>query len=457
MDFSGKKVLVVGMARSGMAAAERLNDLGASVSIVDCARNTILEQRALQLEERGISTRLGNHSFGDLNGKELVVVSPGVPHKIPFLAEARRRGIPVWSEIELAYSLINLRELNVSIIGVTGTNGKTTTTLLLGEIFKRDKRPAIVAGNIGHPLVKCVEELEDGTTLIVELSSFQLKNIVHFKSHIGVLLNITQDHLDWHLNFEDYIQAKSRIFLNQDEGDYTVVNYDDPLARGLLPAVKTTLIPFSKFRTFGKGVYIRGDKIVANLRGNETVICKIDKLRIKGEHNLDNALAATAAALLSWVSPEAINQALCDFSGVEHRLEYVLTIDGIDYYNDSKATNPGATIKALTAFNRPVILLLGGRNKGNSFEDMAREIKKRVKAVVLFGEATSEIKAILGEGSKVHCASSVSEAVFMAKELAELGDVVLFSPACASFDMFSNFEERGGVFKETVLSFRNPI
>ncbi|MEW6189192.1 MAG: UDP-N-acetylmuramoyl-L-alanine--D-glutamate ligase [Actinomycetota bacterium] len=457
MNFSGKKVLVVGMAHSGMAAAKKLNDLGALVSIVDCARNTVLEQRALQLEERGISTRLGNHSFDDLNAKELVVVSPGVPDKIPFLAEARRRGILVWSEIELAYSLINLRELSVSIIGVTGTNGKTTTILLLEEIFKRANCPTIVAGNIGHPLVKCIEELEDGVTLIVELSSFQLKNIVHFKPHIGVLLNITQDHLDWHVDFKDYIQAKSRIFLNQGEGDSAVVNYDDPLVRGLLPAVKTTLMPFSKFRTFEKGVYIRGDKIVSNLKGNETEICEVEAVRIKGEHNLDNALAATAAALLSGISPEAINRALCDFSGVEHRLEYVLTIDGVDFYNDSKATNPGATIKALTAFNRPIVLLLGGRNKGNSFEDMAREVKERVKAVVLFGEATSEIKAALGNGSKVHCASSVPEAVFMAKELAESGDVVLFSPACASFDMFSNFEERGKVFKETVLSFRNPI
>lgn len=443
-DFSGKSVLVIGMARSGVAAAEKLNELGASVLAIDS--NTALEETSRELEKKGIKTHLGEHCFSDLDGIELLVVSPGVINTSSMLMEARRRHIPIWSEVELAYRLTT-----APIIGVTGTNGKTTTTALLGRIFAEAGCPAVTTGNIGFPLVKAIDQAGTDTVLIAELSSFQLKNVVDFRPRVGILLNITEDHLDWHPDFDDYIQAKGRLFLNQTKDDWAVVNYDDEIVRGLLVGIKSRLVPFSKRVRVENGVYVKGEEIVAGLAGGKG-ICRVDELKIKGEHNLDNAMAAVGAALALGLPIEAIGEALRRFEGLEHRLEYVATLDGVDYYNDSKATNPDATVKALTAFKSPIILLLGGRNKGNSFLPLSRAVKSGVKMVIVFGEAAEEIqRALVDRGVRVLSATTLSEAVKLARDCATFGDVVLLSPACASFDMFSNYEERGETFKGAVL------
>lgn len=449
--FSGKSVLVIGMARSGVAAAEKLDGLGASVLAIDS--NTALKRTARELEKKGIKTHLGEHRFSDLDGIELLVVSPGVMNTSPILMEAGRRHIPIWSEVELAYRLTA-----APIIGVTGTNGKTTTTALLGRIFAEAGRSAVTTGNIGFPLVKAIDQARSDTVLIAELSSFQLKNIADFRPRVGVLLNITEDHLDWHPDFDDYIEAKGRLFLNQAEDDWAVVNYDDEIVRGLLVGVKSRQVPFSKLVRVENGVYVEGGEIVAGLVGGKSV-CRVDELKIKGEHNLDNAMAAAGAALALGLPIESIGEALRRFEGLKHRLEYVATLDGVDYYNDSKATNPDATVKALTAFKNPIILLLGGRNKGNSFLPLARVVKGGVhppnggvKVVIVFGEVAEEIRrALVDCGVRVLSAATLSEAVKLARDCSIFGDVVLLSPACASFDMFSNYEERGEAFKGAVL------
>ncbi len=448
MEFGKKNVLVIGMARSGIAAGERLKGLGAIVTIVDYAGNSELKKQSLELKRKGIKSKLGPHLVSDLHEKDLVIASPGVPSNNSLIVQAKKQGIPVWSEIELAYQLTKS-----PIIGITGTNGKTTTTLLVGEIFNEARRKGVVAGNIGFPLVKVVDQ-EPESMLIVELSSFQLENIVSFRPFISVLLNITEDHLDWHPDFAAYVQAKSRLFLNQTEEDFAVINYDDPIVLKLAGSIRANLVPFSKYQKLDHGVFVDDGKIVAVL-GERQEICALQRLKIRGEHNLDNAMAATAVGLIAGVSALDVKEALTAFKGIAHRIEYVGTVGGVDFFNDSKATNPDATAKALVAFDSPIVLLAGGRNKGNSFQSLALEIERRAKAVVLFGEAAIELYPLVKEfGLPVVKVETVAEAVLATKNVSRAGDVVLFSPGCASFDQFSNYEERGHVFKAAVMNLK---
>jgi UDP-N-acetylmuramoylalanine--D-glutamate ligase len=446
MQFEGKNVLIIGMARSGIAAAEKLKSLGADVTIVDRSVDPKLEARSLNLMEKGVRTRLGPHVASDLDRKELVIASPGVPPSNDLLIQAKKRGIRIWSEVELAYTLTSC-----PIIGITGTNGKTTTTSLTGDIFGQAGRKGVVAGNIGFPLIKAVN-LESDAMLIVELSSFQLEHIESFRPYISVLLNITEDHLDWHSDFDEYTRAKRKIFMNQTERDFAVINYDDPIARELSKSTRAKVIALSKRDSLDQGIHVENGKIVSLINGREE-ICSIDELKIGGEHNLDNAMAAAAAGLIAGISVEDVGRALSEFRGIPHRIEFVASLDGVDYYNDSKATNPDATAKALMSFTTPVILLAGGRNKGNSFRRLASDIKKTAKAVVLFGEAAVEIYPLLKElDLQVVRVETVPEAVVEAKKFSKAGDTILFSPGCASFDQFSDYKERGQVFKDAVMS-----
>lgn len=445
MNWADKRVLVLGLGRSGEAAVEKLVELGALVTGCDHDESEATQTRSQLLEKKGVTVRLGPEFPEDVGAFDLLIISPGVPDELTIVEEARRRGIPIWSEIELAFQLTSL-----PIIGITGTNGKTTTTLLVGEVFKRAGVPAVVAGNIGLPLIKSLEGASRDSWLITELSSFQLQNIWEFRPSIGLLLNITEDHLDRHASFERYTRAKAKLFSNQAKGDFAIVNVNDETVRKLIPQIAAQVIPFSIVWQSQPGVYLRDGEIISSWKG-EQVICSAAELKIKGVHNIENSLGTVATCLAAGIGPEAIGQTLRSFEGTEHRCEYVTEHQGVEYYDDSKATNPDATVKALTAFDKPIILLAGGRNKGNSFKDMTRAIERRARAVVLFGESAGEIKDLLSNKEiTVKEANTLEEAVMEAHRLARPGDIVLLSPACASFDMFSNYEERGRVFKEAV-------
>jgi len=448
LEFKNKKVLVVGLGDSGFAAVNRLKKMGAEVEVVDSGQSSALRKRAQILKLRDISVKLGKHLLSDLEGQELIVVSPGVPNYLDLLEEARRKRIPIWSEIEMAFRLTENK-----IIGITGTNGKTTTTLLLGKIFQDAGLNAVVAGNVGLPLVKAVEKTKKDELLIVELSSFQLKNIVRFRPWISVLLNITPDHLDWHRDFDDYVTTKTNLFRNQKGADFAVVNLDDPAVQRIIPQIDSRIFPFSKKNPLKEGVFASDGKIFFSRK--KIFLLNVSELTLRGDHNIDNVLAACAVSILAGIPLESLKKSIIEFKGLPHRLEFVTKIRGIDYYNDSKATNPDAAIKAMRALGDPLILLAGGRNKGNDLKLLANEIKEKTKAVILFGEAASDLKAYLRDSHlKIYEVLSLPEGVKTADKIAKHGDVVLLSPGCASFDMFSDYEERGKVFKEAVFSLK---
>lgn len=452
MKLPQSKVLVIGLGKSGVAAAEKLNSLGATVIATDSSTGAEIKKAALSLKNRGIKIYLGEHDCSLLNEIDLIVVSPGIPIRTPILKEAKKRKVLIWSEVELAYRLTDSK-----IIGITGTNGKTTTTTLIGSILKQGGYAVIVAGNIGFPLVKAIDEATRETTIVTELSSFQLETIVEFHPFISVLLNITEDHLDWHTDFKDYAEAKARIFLNQTTDDYAVINYDDEVVRNVSSKVRANLVPLSKRVRLANGIYLKDSKIIAGFKG-DLEICRAEELKIKGEHNLDNAMASVGAALVAGVDKDDIRKALVAFEGLKHRIEFVATVGDVAFYNDSKATNPDATVKALTAFDSPIILLLGGRSKGNSFEPIAKVIDEKVRKVVVFGESEKEIKETLKNHSvEILSVRDLKEAVEVAYAQTQPEDVVLLSPACASFDMFSNYKERGEVFKRAVLALKERV
>ncbi|MDO8885507.1 UDP-N-acetylmuramoyl-L-alanine--D-glutamate ligase [Candidatus Oleimmundimicrobium sp.] len=449
MEFKGKKILVLGMARSGIAAAKKLKSMGAEVLVVDKGDNSSLRKTANILKKEGISVHIGSQPPHILKGQEIIIISPGIPNSISLVEKAMKDGVSIWSEIELAYRLAGPSPF---IIGITGTNGKTTTTMLIGEMYKK-MFPTVVAGNIGQPLIESIGNTLLNTKFIVELSSFQLENIIKFQPRISVLLNITDDHLDRYTGIDDYAKAKARIFSSQTEEDYAILNYDDPLVWSFAPSIKGKIFPFSKFNQFKVGIFVKSGKIFFKNGKVSKEICAVDELKIKGEHNLDNVMAAAAAALIGGVPLKLVREALLSFKGLEHRVEHVATIKGVDFYNDSKATNPDAVIKALTSFeDRPIILLAGGRNKGNTFRGVAEAAKGKVKTAILFGEAADEIRtAFHASGITTKKSPSLVDAVHAAVDVSEANDVILLSPACASFDMFASYKERGEVFKEAII------
>jgi UDP-N-acetylmuramoylalanine--D-glutamate ligase len=450
-NLSGKRILVIGAARSGLAAAKYLQQKRAGVTLTDAKPREKLNREVLNLETEGIRLMLGADPEIMPMSYDYAVISPGVPLSIPLVKKIKEAGIPLLGELELAF-----RESVDPYIAITGTNGKTTTTALTGQIFLDAGRPVFVGGNIGTPLVTGMENLTPNHIVVAEVSSFQLETIDSFRPKVAVLLNITPDHLDRHGDMAGYTKAKARIFENQRDSDFAVLNRDDPRIYKLASQTSGKVIFFSTKTVLERGVCVRQGQVAVNLNGNWINILDPKDIYIKGRHNLENALAATATACCLGIPPESIAQTLKSFPGVAHRLEYVTEIDGVTYINDSKGTNPDSTIKALEAYSRPIVLIAGGRNKGSDFTQLAKIIKNKVRTLILVGEAAPAIrKAVENEGFNSFVETTdFAKAVGLAQEKALPGDIVMLSPACASWDMFNNFEERGDLFKILVTAMK---
>ena len=444
MNLNGKNVLVVGLAESGLGAANFLLRHGARVTVTDVKPRGELMGRIEHLAG-SVRLSLGGHREEDFTGAELIILSPGVPTSLPQLRKASLGAIPVYSEVELAY-----RFLKGMVIGVTGSNGKTTTTALIGDLFRKSGRECIVAGNIGPPLIGFVEGSSQQSTFVVELSSFQLETIETFRCSVAALLNVTPDHMDRYGQFEDYVQAKERIFLNQNAQDYAVLNADSPLCLQMAETRKSRVMLFSRKKVLPEGVFVLEGKVQIHWKGQQHCLMPTAQIPLKGTHNLENVLAAAAVGHVSGLDLPLMAECFRTFAGVEHRLERVGRVGGVDFYNDSKATNVDSAYQALCAFDQPLILIMGGKDKGGDFTRLQPVISERVKLLVLLGAASDTIFEALGNSTLTRRASNMKEAVEVAYQHAREGDVVLLSPGCASFDMFENFEHRGRVFKQMV-------
>jgi len=450
-NMGGKKVLVVGAGKSGLAVSSFLARRGARVTLADEKNVELPADTAASFKSLNVELCFGGYPEVSLGSFELVVLSPGVPLNSPLAKAARRAGIPLTGELELAF-----RFLASPLVAITGTNGKTTTTALTGEIFRASGYKTVVAGNIGVPLIEKVEICGPDAVVIAEVSSFQLETVSTFKPRACAILNLTPDHLDRHGSLEGYISAKARIFENQGPGDYTVLNYDDPTVRSLGEKTPGKVVYFSRKEKLARGVWVEDGEIVAGFDGAREVILRADEVGIPGAHNLENALAASALAVALGVGRQGIAGALRSFKGVAHRLEFVAEIGGVRYINDSKGTNPDAAIRALDAYDCPIVLIAGGKNKGSDFSELAAKIKEKVRVLVLLGQSADLIEAAVRKAGfkEIYRAKSFEEAVLAAHRAARPKEVVLLSPACASWDMFNNFEERGDLFKKIVHSLK---
>jgi UDP-N-acetylmuramoylalanine--D-glutamate ligase len=438
-------VTVVGLARSGVAACKALAECGARVLGTDRLPREKLRADLTGLEARGVGLATGGHRAEDFLDADLIVISPGVPSDMDLLARSRSRGIPVWAEVELASRLTPAR-----FLGISGTNGKSTTTSLLGAMLEAARFPVVVAGNIGTALCEVVPTLGPSHWVVAELSSFQLETIVNFRPHVAVLLNLAPDHLDRYAEVEAYYAAKARIFLNQTPEDFAVLNADDPPTLERARVIRSQPRLFSRLRTVGDGAFVRDGRLVVRRNGRTEAACGVSEIRIQGLHNLENSLAAAAAASAIGVPPAAIGEALKRFPGLPHRLELVADMDGVRYVNDSKGTNVGAVVKSLESYAGGVILIAGGKDKGGVFAPLRPLAKARVKTLLLLGQARDTIRAQLAGACPMEEVPTLDAAVRRAAEIAAPGDTVLLSPACASFDMFRDFEHRGDVFREAV-------
>lgn len=444
---AGKKISVLGMARSGLACAKLLSRTGAEVFISEIKGRDVLSREIRELDELGIDFETGGHTFDVVSGRDFMVISPGIPPDIPILKQAQEAGIPVFSEIEVASWLTDAK-----IIGITGSNGKTTTVTLLGEMLREDKREYRVAGNVGVPFSSVVEQVSPSGYVVLELSSFQLERIEEFRPCISAVLNITPDHLDRHPDLESYVEAKLRIVENQTEDDFVVLNADDENTLKLAQYARSRKAFFSTKNEVGQGAFVRDGKLFLRRNGDKTEIAETSQIRIKGPHNLYNACAACAICGILGVTPGSMQTALRNFEGVEHRLEEVTTVSGVDFINDSKATNVESVWYALQSVNSPIILISGGKDKGGDFSKLRELVRKNVKALILIGEAREKIRDALGSLVPVFDADSLEQAVRLGFTKAIPGDTVLLSPGCASFDMFKDYEHRGQVFKISVIS-----
>ncbi len=440
----GKRILVVGLGRTGISVARFLKRKGAEVMASDINQPSKFADSIRELEALGISIETGGHTISNFLESDLIVVSPGVPLIEP-LQEAIREGIKVVSEIELAYHF-----LNMPIIAVTGTNGKTTTTSLIGRMLADGGKRVWVGGNIGSPLIEACEE-DDIEFVVCEVSSFQLEWIEDFKPFIGILLNITEDHLDRHPSFRDYAETKVKLFMNQKPSDYAILNGDDPVVTFLSGDLPSHIVRFSLQGGVMDGAFIEGDEIRLSLKGGREVY-PIADIRLKGLHNLENVMAAIVASRLCGVERDTIIETLKGFEGLPHRVEFVREYRGVSYYNDSKGTNTGAVMRSIECMGSPVVLIMGGKDKGIDYSVLRPVIKKKVKRLILFGEAKTRIEKALNNSIDMVKVKNLHEAVKVARDLAEEGDAVLFSPACSSFDMFRDYVERGEVFKRLVTS-----
>jgi len=447
MELNNKRVLVVGLGKSGLAAALFLRDKGARVTVSDSRPMAALEKEIPALLDAGIMVEAGGHGLLTFRRQDLIVVSPGVPYDTPELKQVRAFGMPIIGEVELAS-----RFLQGKIIAITGSNGKTTTTTLTGKIFADAGLATLVGGNIGVPVIDLVARSTSETWSVLEVSSFQLESIAEFRPHIAVVLNITPDHLDRHGSFENYAAAKARITDNQTPEDFLVLNAEDKPTQMVATKTRAQIFWFSPRRPIKQGAFVHGESIAFLPRegGKAGPVMPVAEIPLKGAHNIENVLAAICAARLAGISAESIRESVCSFKAVEHRLEFVATIRGVDFYNDSKATNVDATKKALEAFPSGVHLILGGKDKDSVYTELANLVRARVKTVYTIGSAAEKIEQHLKGTAKIVSAGTLDIAVRIAAKDASAGDVVLLAPACASFDQFENYEHRGRVFKELV-------
>jgi UDP-N-acetylmuramoylalanine--D-glutamate ligase len=441
----GKKVGIFGMARSGLACAKLLNRLGAEVFVADAKPSHLLNSEITQLLDLNIDFETGGHTSKAITNKDYLVISPGVPLDIPILKEAQNNGIPIFSEIEVAFWLTDAK-----IVGITGSNGKTTTTTLVGEILKEDKKESQIGGNIGIPFSSLVEGVSKEGIIVLELSSFQLERIEEFKPYVSVVLNITADHLDRYPDLKSYVDAKLRIFENQREADFAVLNADDKNSMELALYSSSKKVFFSTQKELQFGTFVKEGMLLYKMNGKEEKIIDTEDIEIKGPHNLSNASAACAICAILEVNPLSMREVLKRFKGVEHRLEEVTTLSGVRFVNDSKATNVDSVWYALQSVPDPIILIAGGKDKGGDFTKLRDLVKKRVKALLLIGEAKEKIHDALSDLVSTFYSDSLEEAVELSFKKAEAGDTVLLSPACASFDMFKDYQHRGEVFKSSV-------
>ncbi len=446
IELRGMRVLVVGLARTGVATALFCASHNAVVTATETRTETELGNVPAQLREAGVTLELGGHTEKTFLAQDLIVPSPGVPADYPFLLKARAKRITIWSEIELAY-----RFLEGKLIGITGSNGKTTTATLIHHILQSAGLPALLAGNVGTPLISLVDTLKSDSISVVELSSFQLELIEKFRPDISVFLNLTPDHLDRHKTLENYAAAKARIFENQTELDAAVLNADDAAMAKYAPK-KPQAFSFSRMQKVTQGAYLRGDDILIVRGEKEEFVMKRAEIPLPGAHNLENVLAAVVAARLAGVPAAAIAQGIKNFAGVEHRLEFVAEIAGVRYYNDSKATNVDATLKALDAFPGRILIILGGKDKGSDYTPLQTLLREKAVLALLIGAAAEKIEQQIAGSIAIERSETLERAVETASHAARPGDIVLLAPACASFDQFENYEHRGRVFKNLVAA-----
>src|ERR1700723_3689061 len=447
MELKDKRVLVVGLGKSGVASALFLKAHGARVTVSDTKSGDELRNEIPVLLDHGITVETGGHGDRTFRGQDMIVVSPGVPVDAPPLAQARAQGVTVIGEIELA-----ARFLPGSIVAITGSNGKTTTTTLIGEIMTAAGFPALVGGNIGTPAISLAERAKPETVIVLEVSSFQLETIQTFRPKVSVILNVTPDHLDRHRTFDAYVNAKARIFENQRGDDFTVLNADDPTCVSMAARTKAQVFWFSRQKEVERGAWVREGAVLFRDSRGQREILQVSDIPLKGAHNLENVLAAVCAGALMGCPADKIREAVRDFKAVEHRLEFVGTIRGVDYYNDSKATNVDATIKALESFPANIHLILGGKDKGSDYALLNDLLRERVKRVYTIGAAAGKIESHIQGAAEIDHAETLETAVQRASASAVAGDIVLLAPACSSFDQFQNYEHRGSVFKEAVRS-----
>ncbi|MGB6975520.1 MAG: UDP-N-acetylmuramoyl-L-alanine--D-glutamate ligase [Terracidiphilus sp.] len=452
MELKGKKVLVVGLGKSGLAAALFLRRRGAQVTVSDVRSAEALAKDIPALLEAGIMVESGGHGLLTFRRQDLIVVSPGVPLDTPELAQVKSFGLPVIGELELA-----ARFLKGKTVAITGSNGKTTTTSLLGSILEEAGFPTLVGGNIGVPVIALIDESTDETWSVLEVSSFQLESTEEFHPKIAVILNITPDHLDRHGTFENYVRAKERIFAAQNDQDFTVLNADNARAASAAARSTAQIYWFSLERQVNQGVWVEEGHI--HFRRDEAAppekVMPLSGISLKGQHNVENVLAAVCAARLAGTEAGAIRSAVEKFKAVEHRLEYVATLNGVEFYNDSKATNVDATAKAISAFSSGIHLILGGKDKNSDYTQLEELLRSRVRAVYTIGSAAAKIESQLRGVVSLHSCETLDKAVNAAASAAKPGEVVLLAPACSSFDQFESYEHRGRVFKQLVNECRN--
>jgi len=450
MDYNGKTVLVVGAGRSGLAATRFLIHRGARIVLTDSKDKAALGTEIPGLVESGINTgmlelEIGGHCPESFESCDFVVISPGVPLSLPEFELSRKAGIPIIAEVELAF-----RHLKGRIIGITGSNGKTTTTTLVSQLLKGAGMRGKTAGNIGIPLTGFISDSTSEDFYAVELSSFQLEGIHDFRPWIGSILNLTPDHLNRYGSYENYVTAKRRIFMNQRTMDFAVLNADDGETPAIVSDLKATPVMFSRLSEVRHGAFVRNGHVIFRDSEGERNLFPVTSIRLKGSHNLENVLAACTMALLAGAPPESFEDSIQKFEGVEHRIEYVAEIDGVQYYNDSKATNVDAALKSIESFPGNIFLIVGGQDKGGDFSLLEQPVRQRVKHLVLIGEASDKIRESLGKEVESSSAMTMQDAVTLCRESSQPGDIVLLAPACASFDMFRDYEHRGRAFKNAV-------